>query len=270
MWEAMHLTVMIVFFVVFYYTGKRPELWQDVGLSAVLVYAGVVLGGLAGFVGITTATASSGTVLSSSLSFSFTVEDLPSLLVEATYGFGLLFGAAAIASTRILWPGGSIDNKASIRTAALASFLVFSSFIVTSIALWLFFQVQLPTGLLPIELAQLTGYLVLPILFLAVLYLSGRRAYLLNDYARLLAYLLVGCVVGSILGAFAQGYLESLVFSGFSLSSFVSWESLGFAVEQGVVASLLGFSAVYLGESRRRSSGMASISEFTTDDASSP
>jgi hypothetical protein len=254
---------MVVFFVAFYYIGKRPELWQDAGLSAALVYAGAVLGGMAGFVGITTATTPSGTALSSSLSFSFTVENLPALLVGAAYVFGLLFGAAAIASRRTLWPGGSTDNRASIRTALLASFLVFCSFIVNSIALWLFFQVQIPSGLLPIELVQFAGYLVLPVLFLAVLYLSGRRAYLLNDYARLLAYLLVGCVAGSILGVLAQGYLESLVFGGFNLSSLLSWEDLGFTVEQGVIASLLGFSAVYLGESRRRSSGMAPTSEFT-------
>lgn len=244
------------FFVIFYYLGKRPELWQDTHIFGVLVYGGVALGSLADLLGVVTTTTGSGTVTGSTFAFNLNGSAMIVLLVEAVYGFGLLFGGAAIASVRTLWPGGVVDHKASARIALLASSLVFLSFLATAAALWLLYQVQLPVGLFPIDLAPLAGDFVLPVLFLLLLYLAGTRAYLLNGYAVILAHLIVGCVAGGFLGVVAQGYVESLVFRGFTHTSLLSPGLFYFAAQQGVAASPLGFSAVYLGESRRRSSGM--------------
>ena len=253
--EPIRPAVAVAFFVIFYYLGRKPELWEGASASGVMIYCGVLLGSLADFVGIVTTTNSDGTVLSSGLAFNPNGASVVVLLVEAAYGFGLLFGASSIASARILWPRGPIDSKASARTAVLASFLVFASFLVTAAALWLLYHVQLPPGLFPIELADYPGDLVLPVLFFVILYLSGNRAYLMNGYSGVLAYLLVGCLSASVLGTLTRGYAESLMFGGGTLASFLSLGLLDFAVQQGVVASLLGFSAIYLGESRHRSSG---------------
>ena len=189
-----------------------------------------------GLFGIQTTTAGN-VVTSRSLSLNATPFDLVQLMIDATAGFGILFGSFALASIRTWSFEGKTVTRSMVILSLFASILLFSSYLAYGLAFRAVTSPLPSTMPPPLYLVQAARDLVFPILFFFALYFLGSRVDAFRGHSSLVALLIAGCAAATILGIAAQ----DLVSYGFYFASFFSYDLLLNVVFGGVYAAFLGF-----------------------------